>query len=360
MNIWRSRPGPGSPAATTAAATTAAPAVPATDVAAAILDASGAPVHTDASGAVVPDGGAPPPVVLGPTGQPTASAEMPFLDHLEELRWHLLKAIGGIAVAMVLCFVFADWIIDHILLAQTHKEWFMYRVMHIPAVDVVLQNRSITGQFFAYYGTVFAGALVAGSPVIVYQIWKFIEPALYPNERRGVRFGALFASFFFALGIAFGYLVLSPLSLQFFATFQISSSILNEFDISRYFSQLITLTFGAGLLFELPVVVYVLAKLGLVTGELLQKSWRYAIVVILILAAVITPGTDPLSLIVMSLPLVLLYQFSITMTRVVERGKRKEAARLAALAPPETAAVPLATEPLADEPPPVTGGDGMA
>ncbi len=369
MNIWRSRPG--LPAATPADAPAALPApADAASPEVAILDASGTPVHTDASGAVVLAGGAPPPVVLGPTGQPATSGEMPFLDHLEELRWHLFKAIAGIAVAMVVCFIFAGWIIDNVLLAQTHKEWFMYRVMHIPAVDIILQNRTITGQFFAYYGTVFAGALVAGSPVIVYQLWKFIEPALYPAERRGVRFGALFASFFFALGIAFGYLVLSPLSLQFFATFQISSSILNEFDISRYFSQLITLTFGAGLLFELPVVVYVLAKLGLVTGDMLKKSWRYAIVVILILAAVITPGTDPLSLIVMSLPLVLLYQFSITMTRVVERGKRKEEARLAALAPPVAAvtvlpveplaAEPLAAEPLADEPPPVTGGDGMA
>ena len=283
---------------------------------------------------------------------------MPFLDHLEELRWHIVKALVGIAVAVVACVFFAEWIIDNLLLAQTKKEWFMYRAMRIDAVDIVLQNRSITGQFFAYYGTVLASAFVAGSPVIVYQLWKFIEPGLYPNERKGVRFGAVFATFFFALGIAFGYLVLSPLSLQFFANFKVSDSIVNEFDISRYFSQLITLTFGAGLLFELPVVVYVLARLGIVTGDFLQKSWRYAIVVILVLAAVITPGTDPLSLIVMSLPLVLLYQFSIVLTRSVERGKRKEEVRLAALAPPPAAVVPV--EPLASDPLPPATGDGMA
>ena len=321
MKLWRSRPdapasapaptaGPASGEAPVAPGAVVAPDVAALEPSAGILTASGVPVGGD--------------------GQ--AAAEMPFLDHLEELRWHLFKAIGGVAVGVVVCFVFADWIINNLLLAQTHKEWFMYRFMRIDAVDITLQNRSITGQFFAYYGTVFASALVAGSPVIVYQIWKFIEPGLYPAEKRGVRFGALFATFFFALGITFGYLVLSPLSLQFFANFQISSSIVNEFDISRYFSQLITLTFGAGLLFELPVVVFVLAKLGLVTGDFLQKSWRYAIVVILVLAAVITPGTDPLSLVVMSLPLALLYQFSIVLTRFVERGKKKEALRAEAAA----------------------------
>ena len=304
-------------------------------------------------------------VVLAPDGQPAVAAEMPFLDHLEELRWHLFKSLGGIVVGILVCFYFADWIINNLLLAQTHKEFFMYRFMRIDAVDVTLQNRSITGQFFAYYGTVFASAIVAGSPVIVYQIWKFIEPGLYPSEKKGVRFGALFATFFFALGITFGYLVLSPLSLQFFANFQISPTIVNEFDISKYFSQLITLTFGAGLLFELPVVVFVLAKLGLVTGDFLQKSWRYAIVVILVLAAVITPGTDPLSLVVMSLPLVLLYQFSIGLTRAVERGKRRDEARLAAEAAAAGAALGTAIATPADALPAVVtpdppAGDGMA
>ena len=157
--------------------------------------------------------------------------------------------------------------------------------------------------------------------------------------------------------------MLSPLSLQFFANFKVSESIVNEFDISRYFSQLITLTLGAGLLFELPVVVFVLARLGIVTEEFLKKSLRYALVVVLILAAIITPGTDPLSLIVMSVPLLLLYELSIVLTRFVERGKRREEARLAALAPPVAAvasAEPLAVEPLTSEPPPVSGGDGMA
>lgn len=311
MKLWRSRPATGAPALGVAPTGEAAPPVPAVGV----------------PGAVIPVGGDGQPVA-----QPAAAAEMPFLDHLEELRWHVFKALGGVLVAVVVCLFFADWIIDEVLLAQTRKTFFMYDVLHINAVNVVLQNRSVTGQFFTYYGTVFASALVAGSPVIVYQIWKFIEPGLYPAERKGVRFASLFATFFFALGIAFGYLVLSPLSLQFFANFVISESIVNEFDISRYFSMLITATFGAGILFELPVVVFVLARLGIVTTELLTKSRRYALVIVLVLAAIITPSTDPLSLMVMAIPLLLLYELGIVLTRIVERGKKREAAKVEAAA----------------------------
>ena len=273
-------------------------------------------------------------VPVGGDGQSVVpqAGEMAFLDHLEELRWHIAKAIAAVAVAVVGCLFFADWIIDGLLLAQTRKTFFMYDVLGIDAVNVVLQNRSVTGQFFTYYGTVLAAALVASSPVIVYQIWKFIEPGLYPAEKKGVRFGAVFATFFFAAGIAFGFLVMSPLSLQFFANFVISDSIVNEFDIARYFSMLITATFGAGLLFELPVVVFVLARLGLVSTELLTRSRRFALVIVLILAAVVTPSTDPLSLIIMSVPLLLLYELSIVLTRFVERGKAKEALRTEAAA----------------------------
>lgn len=276
-----------------------------------------------APGAVVPVGGD------GQTGTPPApqpAGEMPFLDHLEELRWHIFKAIGGIAVAVVGCLVFAQWIIDQVLLAQTHKEYFMYSVLGIDAIDVTLQNRSITGQFFAYYGTVLAAALVVGSPLIVYQIWKFIEPGLYANEKKGVRFAAFFATLFFALGISFGYFILSPYALQYFAGFVISGSIVNEFDITKYFSMLLGWTFGAGLLFELPVVVFVLARIGVVTSAMLTGGRKIALVVILVLSAVFTPP-DPLSMMIMAIPLLLLFELSIILTRFVERGKRKEALR---------------------------------
>jgi sec-independent protein translocase protein TatC len=254
---------------------------------------------------------------------------MPFLDHLEELRWRIFKALGGIALCTIVCVSFAEWVVDTLLMGPTRASFYMYGILGIDAVDLVLQNRTITGQFFAYFGTVVATGLILSSPLVIYQIWRFVEPGLYPHERKGLRFVAVFATFFFVLGIAFGYHILTPLALQFFAQFQISDAILNEFDITKYFSMILTWSFGAGLLFELPVVVYFLAKLGIATPEVLRKGRKYALIVILILSAIMTPP-DPLSQIIMAVPLLLLYELSIGLAGSVERGRKREAARLAA------------------------------
>ena len=280
----------------------------------------GAPVRLDQT---APPG---PPAPPAPEATP---GEMPFLDHLEELRWRIFKALAGIVVCAIACLFFASWIIDTLLLGPTKVGFFMYDVLRLDPVDVVLQNRTVTGQFFAYFGTVLAAGVVMGSPFVVYQIWKFVEPGLYPEERKGLRFAAVFASFFFALGISFGYLVLAPIALQFFAQFQISDQILNEFDISKYFSMLLTWSFGAGLLFELPVVVVILAKVGVLTEEMLRTGRRYALVVILTISAFLTPP-DPWSQIIMGIPLFLLYELSIVLTRFVERRRLKELAKIEA------------------------------
>ena len=251
--------------------------------------------------------------------------EMPFLDHLEEMRWRIFKALAGVAAASVVCLFFAEWIIDAVLLGPTKASFFMYDVLRMEAVDVVLQNRTVTGQFFAYFGTVLATGLVLGSPVVVFQIWRFVEPGLYPEERHGVRFAALFATAFFVIGISFGFLVLAPIALQFFAQFQVSESILNEFDISKYFSMLLGWSFGAGLLFELPVIVFVLARIGVLNQRLLRTGRKYALVAILIIAAFLTPP-DPMSQIVMAIPLLGLYELSIVLTGYVERARAKREA----------------------------------
>lgn len=254
---------------------------------------------------------------------PSDMAEMSFLDHLEELRWRIWKGLGGLVVVAIVCSFFAEWIIDTILLGPTYKEFFMYRVFGVDAIDVDLQNRNVTGQFFAYWGTIFAVGIIVGSPIIVYQLWKFIEPGLYPNEKKGLRFSAVFATLFFILGICFGYLVLTPLAIQFFAHFSISDRIVNEFDISKYFSMVTMWSFGVGLLFELPVVVYFLAKLGVVTPEVLRKGRRYGIVIILIIAAIVTPP-EPISQIIVAMPLMLLYELSIHIAAFVQRKREKE------------------------------------
>ena len=249
--------------------------------------------------------------------------EMSFLDHLEELRWRIFKGMGGVLVGSIVCAFFADFVIDSILLGPTHTEFFMYRLFGFEATELVLQNRTITGQFFAYWGTVFVVGAILGSPILLYQVWKFIEPGLYPNEKKGLRFASGFATFFFILGILFGYCIITPMALQFFANFTISPQIVNEFDIMKYFSMVTMWVFGLGIVFELPIVMYFLSKVGIVTADFLRKGRKYALIIILIIAALITPP-DVVSQILVSIPLLGLYEMSIYISSVVERRRARE------------------------------------
>jgi len=252
-------------------------------------------------------------------------AEMGFLDHLEDLRWAIIKGLTGVLVSTIVAVFFRKWIIQEVLLGPKKPDFFMYKLLGIQTTPFVLQNRTVTGQFFADIGTVVVVGLIVGSPVIVYYMWKFIEPGLYPNEKKGLRFSAVFATLFFMIGIAFGYCIITPLALQFFASYQISPEISNEFDISKYFSMVTFWAFGVGILFELPVVIYFLAKLGFVTPMALRKARRYAIIGALILGAIFTPP-DPVSQILVATPLLLLYEGSIWIAAVVYRKKEKELA----------------------------------
>ena len=254
------------------------------------------------------------------------AAEMGFLDHLEEMRWRIFKALGALVVTSILCLFFADWVIDTLLMAPTRVDFFMYQIFGVDATELVLQNRTITGQFFAYFGTVLAVGFLLATPLILYQVWAFVEPGLYAHEKKGLRFIAVFATFFFVLGVSFGYLILTPLALQFFANFQISEQIINEFDITKYFSMVLMWTFGAGALFEMPVVVYFLASLGIVTAAKLRVARKYALIVILTISAFFTPP-DPMSQVIMAIPLLGLYECSIWITSIVERQRLKEEAK---------------------------------
>jgi sec-independent protein translocase protein TatC len=253
---------------------------------------------------------------------PDEQGVMPFLDHLEELRWTIIKALSGVLIAVIVCAFFSRWVIDTLLLGPTRSSFFMYDVLGINANNLELLNRTITGQFFADIGTIIVVGLIAGSPVVVYYLWKFIEPALYTHEKSGLRFASVFATFFFMLGISFGYLILTPLALQFFAQYTISDQILNQFDIMTYFSMVSFWALGTGLLFELPVVIYFLSKVGIVTPHLLRTYRKYALIVVLTIGAFLTPP-DPISQIIVALPLLLLYQGSIYISAYVNRKRRK-------------------------------------
>jgi len=252
-------------------------------------------------------------------------AEMSFLEHLEELRWSLIKGLGGLVVVTIVCSFFSQWIIDVLLMGPAKSDFFVYRWLGVEADELVLQNRTITGQFFAHIGTIVAVGLVIGSPIFVYFLWRFIEPGLYPNEKEGLRFAAVFATFFFILGILFGYCVVTPFALQFFANYQISPLIINEFDITRYFSMVTFWAFGAGILFELPVVIYFLAKIGIATPDVMRRYRKYAVIVTLLLGALFTPP-DPISQVLVAIPLLLLYQGSIYVAAFVSRKRERELA----------------------------------
>ncbi len=248
--------------------------------------------------------------------------EMSFLDHLEELRWRILKGIGGVLLGSILCAIFDEFVIDQILLGPTKQNFFMYQLFGFEARELVLQNRTVTGQFFAYWGSVLVVGIIIGAPITIYQFWKFIEPGLYPEEKRGMRFSALFATGFFVLGVSFGYCVITPMALQFFANFVISEQIVNEFDITKYFSLVTTWVFGVGLLFELPVVMFFLAKTGIVNAGMLRKGRKYALIAILVLGAFLTPP-DPVSQLLVAVPMVGLYELSIWITQRVERREKR-------------------------------------
>jgi len=252
--------------------------------------------------------------------------EMGFLDHLEDLRWSLIKGFSGILLCTIAAVFFRSWIIEVLLLGPKSPDFFMYRFFKIEATEFVLQNRTITGQFFADLGTIIAVGVIMGSPVFVYQMWRFVEPGLYPSEKKGARFAAVFATFFFVFGISFGYLMVTPLALQFFASYSISPEISNEFDISKYFSMVTSWSFGAGLLFELPVVIYFLAKLGIATPERLRHFRKWALIICLTLGAFFTPP-DPVSQVIVATPLFLLYELSIRISAVVTRRRERELER---------------------------------
>ncbi len=238
--------------------------------------------------------------------------EMSFWDHLEELRSRLIWSLVGIAIGTAVCAFFSDAIVNGFLLAPA--------IHAVPPLKI--QNLKPYGQLMLYMELVFiAGALVS-LPNTIYQIWKFVQPALYPNERRYVFSIVFFASFFFFLGGAFGYYVLIPNALSFFSGFG-SQYIQNIIDLQAYFGFVTGMILACAVVFELPMLSFFLAKIGIINAEFLKKYRRHAVIVILLVAAAITPGPDIASQIMVAIPLYLLYEVSIIVVKVTRSKKRK-------------------------------------
>lgn len=265
--------------------------------------------------------GANPPKAKPPKVDPTAA--MSFLDHLEELRWRIIKGLAGIVAGIIIAFIFADFFIQEFILGPARADFFMYQIMPINAVDLSLISRRLPGQFFTYWGTLIIIGGIIASPFFIYQMWSFIEPALESGEKIKTVLNALFISFFFIFGVAFGYLILVPFAVQFFTQFIIADVIANEFDINEYFTSVAMWTLSCGIIFQIPVVSYFLSKVGLLTPEFLKTYRRHALVAILLVSAFLTPP-DPVSQIMIAFPLILLYQFAIFLSKVALRKRKKE------------------------------------
>jgi sec-independent protein translocase protein TatC len=260
--------------------------------------------------------------------------EMSFLDHLEELRWHIVRSVLAIMVGFVFAFWQAKWIFDNIVFAPAKVNFITFRAickigtyfgwesLCVEKIPFKVQSRFVTGQFSMQFTVAFVIGLIIAFPYVFWEIWRFIRPGLYTTEKKKSR-GAVFAvTALFLLGISFGYFVLCPMSMLFFTTYSISDMIVNEFDITSYVQTIVALVFGSGVLFQLPVAIYFLTKIGLVTPKFLRQYRKYAIVIILVLAAIITPP-DPLSQTIIAIPLYLLYEISIFISAMELRRKQR-------------------------------------
>lgn len=229
--------------------------------------------------------------------------EMTFLEHLEELRWRIIYSILGIVIGAIVCWIFIDFLVDVILLKPAQES------------GASLQNLKPFGQLFLYMQIAIIGGVIASVPNIFYQLWKFIAPALKKQERKYILAIVIYSSLCFLLGISFAYFIMLPLTMKFAAQFG-SKEIINQFAIDEYMSIIISVMLAAGLIFELPMISFFLSKLGILTPEFMRKYRKHSIVVIMVLAAILTPGTDPVSQIILAVPLVLLYEVSILISKL--------------------------------------------
>lgn len=235
---------------------------------------------------------------------------MTFWDHLDELKKSIFRIVLVLLVAAVGLFAFKDFLFDGLILAPSKGDFFLYKWIGAD-VSLSLVNIEVTAQFMIHMKMAFLCALVLTFPYIIYKVWQFIAPALYDNERRKVRNAFLFASVLFYLGVTVGYTLIFPLMLNFFSDYQVSSAVPNTFSLSSYISLLTSMVLTFGIVFEFPTIVALLSSLGILTKQTMVKFRRHAILVVVILAAVITPSGDPFSLAVVAVPLYLLYEFSV-------------------------------------------------
>ncbi len=261
--------------------------------------------------------------------------EMSFLDHLEELRWLLVRSSAAILVMACVTYFFSDYIFDTIIFGPTNVDFVTYRffcdVSHylgfadticITELPFIIQNTSMEGQVNIFVWTCITAGFILAFPFILWELWKFIGPALYEKEKKNAKLFVFMASILFFLGVLFGYFVIVPMSINFVATFTVSDVVKNEFNLESYIGMIKTSVIASGLFFELPIIIYFLTKFGLVTPDFLRNYRKYAVVIVLIIAAIVTPP-DVVSQITVSIPMLIIYEASILVSAFVVK-KEKE------------------------------------
>jgi sec-independent protein translocase protein TatC len=264
---------------------------------------------------------------------------MSFIEHLDELRKHLFRAAIAVAIGAILVAVYNSFIVKRILMGPTHGNFVTYGYLCrlseklglgnrlcMTAIKVRMQSTSVAGQFDVYFNIILIGGFIVAFPYVFWQFWKFTKPALTAKELKNTRGVIFWVSLLFFLGVFFGYFVIAPYTINFFSKFSLDDNIENIWTIGSYFNTIVPLILGAGLAFQLPLVMYFLAKVGVVSSSYLRRVRKYAIVIMLVVAGIITPP-DMLSQIVCTLPLMLLYEISVLLCVKVEKKEKAEELR---------------------------------
>ena len=261
---------------------------------------------------------------------------MSFLEHLEELRWHIIRSLTSVVLCAFICFIFKDFIFDTIIFGPKKMSFptykFLCKASNLIGVETtfclsefpfIIQNRTMTGQFSAHVMTSLISGFIISFPYVLFEFWKFIRPGLLKNEKVKSKVFIFISSLLFFVGVLFGYYIVTPLSINFLATYQVSELVLNEIDLASYISLVRSSAVASGIIFELPIIIYFLSKIGLVTPEGLIKYRKFALVGVLVLAALITPP-DIASQIIVAIPIVILYQVSIFISKIVVKRNHNE------------------------------------
>jgi sec-independent protein translocase protein TatC len=262
--------------------------------------------------------------------------EMTFLEHLEELRWHILRSAAALIVFTILAFAFKEKIYHNIILGPSRPDFWTFKMLCkladatgyedlcVKKLDFIIQSIGIGDQFMMAMVSSFVIGLVFTFPYLFWEVWRFVSPGLKKSERNAARGGVFYVSLLFFSGVLFGYYVVSPLAINFLANFKLDESIINQFSVDSYISILATLTLACGLAFQLPVVAFVLSKIGILNPRFMKEYRKHAYVLILILSGIITPSPDIISQVLVTIPLVMLYELSIGVSARVEKARNAD------------------------------------